>query len=184
MEITLHYFRERSIPKYCMHGSCRVLPMSRVRFVSCNERLLLSLIGTAVRMLRRCKPKTRSQGCRQCGVVVIGIDSGYQAAAAADAVLKDIAQKFEAFGKEAQIYFEGRARLLSVTVAVIFAFAAHVDAIDLLRAYLHDPNARAKAIEQTQAVTAQYKAAQEAARALKEVLPATAAPSQGRQDAS
>src|SRR6185295_8801944 len=37
---------------------------------------------------------------------------------ATDAVLKDVAQKFEAFGKEASAYFEGRARLLSVAVAI------------------------------------------------------------------
>jgi hypothetical protein len=94
-----------------------------------------------------------------------------------DPVLKDIAQKFEAFGKESGEYFEGRARLLSVVVAIALAFAAHVDAVDLFKTYLRDPNARAKAIEQSQAVTAQYKASQEAVDALKKLAPDAAAPS-------
>jgi hypothetical protein len=96
------------------------------------------------------------------------------AADATDAVLKDVAQKFEAFGKEASAYFEGRARLLSVTVAVALAFLAHVDAVDLFKTYLRDPNARAKVIEQSGAVTAQHMAAVEAAKALK-ALDATSA---------
>jgi hypothetical protein len=101
-------------------------------------------------------------------------------AAAADAVnvaLKDVAQKFEAFGKEASGYFEGRARLLSVAVAIVLAYLAHVDAVDLFRTYLRDPNARAKVIEQAGAVTAQYKAAKDAAEAVKKIVPdANAAP--------
>ena len=87
-------------------------------------------------------------------------DAGVAAAEAGNIVLKDVAQKFEAFGKEASVYFEGRARLLSVIVAMALAFLAHVDAVDLFKTYLRDPNARAKVIEQSQAVTAQYEAAE------------------------
>jgi len=94
------------------------------------------------------------------------------AASATDAVLKDVAQKFEAFGNEAGDYFEGRARLLSVLVAMGLALAAHVDAVDLFKTYLQDPNARAKVIEQSQAVTAQYKASQDTIDALKKIDPA------------
>ena len=96
-------------------------------------------------------------------------ETGAEAAAAVDAVLTDIAQKFEAFGKEAATYFEGRARLLSVCVAIVLAFAIRVDAIELLSTFLHDPNARNNVIEQTKAVTAQYKAANEAAQNLQKV---------------
>jgi hypothetical protein len=91
---------------------------------------------------------------------------GAGAADAADAVLKDIAQKFDALGKEAASYFEGRARLLSVCVAIVLAFAIRVDAVELFNTFLRDPNARNKVIEQTQAVTAQYKAMTDAATAL------------------
>ena len=105
-------------------------------------------------------------------------DAGATAAEAAHVVLKDVAQKFEAFGKEASAYFEGRARLLSVVVAMALAFLAHVDAIDLFKTYLRDPNARAKVIEQSGAVTAQHKAAADAAEAVKKIVPdANAAPS-------
>jgi hypothetical protein len=97
--------------------------------------------------------------------------AGTAAADAADAVLKNVAQKFDAFGNEAGSYFEGRARLLSVAVAIALAFAAHVDAVDLFRTYLRDPNARAKVIEQSQAVTEQYKSAQQAADAVKKLVP-------------
>jgi len=96
--------------------------------------------------------------------------AGAAAADAVNVVLKDVTQKFEAFGREASVYFEGRARLLSVVVAIALAFAAHVDAIDLFKTYLRDPNARAKVIEQAGAVTAQYKAAKEAAEAVKDIV--------------
>jgi len=97
--------------------------------------------------------------------------AGATAADAVNVVLKDVTQKFEAFGKEASVYFEGRARLLSVVVAMALAFLAHVDAVDLFRTYLRDPNARAKVIEQSEAVTAQHRAAAEAAKALKAMDP-------------
>src|SRR6185503_6366440 len=103
--------------------------------------------------------------------------AGATAADAVNVVLKDITQKFEAFGREASVYFEGRARLLSVAVAIVLAFLAHVDAVDLFRTYLRDPNARAKVIEQSEAVTARYKAAKEAADAVKAIVKdASAAP--------
>jgi hypothetical protein len=98
-------------------------------------------------------------------------NAGAAAADAVNVVLKDVAQKFEAFGKEASVYFEGRARLLSVVVAIALAFAAHVDAVDLFKTYLRDPNARAKVIEQSEAVTAQYRAAKDAAEAVKKIVP-------------
>jgi hypothetical protein len=78
-----------------------------------------------------------------------------------DAALKDIAQKFEALGTDAADYFEGRARLISVTVAVVFAFAVHADAVDLYTTYLQNPNATAAVIAKSNAITAQAKAAQE-----------------------
>lgn len=104
-------------------------------------------------------------------------EAGATAADAVNVVLKDVAQKFEAFGREASVYFEGRARLLSVAVAIALAFLAHVDAVDLFRTYLRDPNARAKVIEQSEAVTARYKAAKDAADAVKDIVKdANAAP--------
>jgi hypothetical protein len=78
-----------------------------------------------------------------------------------DDALKDIAQKFEALGTDAADYFEGRARLISVVVAVVFAFVVHADAVDLYTTYLQNPNATAAVIAKSNAITAQAKAAQE-----------------------
>jgi hypothetical protein len=110
-------------------------------------------------------------------------DAGTAAADALDAALKDVAQKFEAFGKEASVYFEGRARLLSVVVAIVLAFAAHVDAIDLFKTYFRDPNARAKVIEQSDAITAQYRAAEKAIEALNVMRANSPQPAPSAEDA-
>src|SRR4029079_6260563 len=67
--------------------------------------------------------------------------------------------------------FEGLARRLSVFGAMALAFLAHVDAVDLFRTYLRDPNARAKVIEQSEAVTPRQRAAAEASKALKAIDP-------------
>jgi len=101
------------------------------------------------------------------------IETGQAAADAMDTVLNDVAQKFDGFGKDAASYFEGRARFMSVIVAIVLAFAVHVDAVDLFKTYLRDPNARAKVIEQSQAVAAQYKASKEAIAELKTLAPKT-----------
>ena len=123
---------------------------------------------------------TPNEFMERLGSIDVGKEIRAAAAAAGDktaevleVLLKDIAQKFEGFGKDAATYFEGRARFVSVLVAIALAFFAHVDAVDLFRTYLRDPNARAKVIEQAQAVTAQHKAAQDAAEALKKMDPAT-----------
>ena len=110
-------------------------------------------------------------------------EAGATAAEAANVVLKDVAQKFEAFGKEASVYFEGRARLLSVVVAIALAFLAHVDAVDLFKTYLRDPNARAKVIEQSEAIAAQHTAAAEAAKTLKDIDPNGTLTPEGSQEA-
>jgi hypothetical protein len=96
--------------------------------------------------------------------------AGGIAAGAVDAVLKDVAQKFEAIGKEASSYFEGRARLFSVLVAIVLAFLININAIDLFNTFLRDPNVRAKVIEQTEAVTKRFTDAQAAEAMAKEAL--------------
>jgi hypothetical protein len=70
-----------------------------------------------------------------------------------------------------------------VVVAMALAFLAHVDAVDLFKTYLRDPNARAKVIEQSTAVTAQHKAAMEAATTLKAIDPnATLTPEEVKKE--
>jgi hypothetical protein len=94
--------------------------------------------------------------------IVDGMD---KTAVSSDAALKDIAQKFEALGKDAADYFEGRARLLSVVVAVVFAFVVHADAVDLYTTFLRNPNTTASVIAQSEAIQKQFTAAQIATEA-------------------
>ena len=62
---------------------------------------------------------------------------------AVDRTLQGVAQKFEAFGDESTTFFERRARLISVGVAMVVAVALHVDAIDLFKTLMRNPDARA-----------------------------------------
>jgi hypothetical protein len=95
------------------------------------------------------------------------------AEAAIDAVLKDIALKFDAFGRDAESYFEGRARFLSCAVAIVLAFLIHIDAIDLFKTYLQNPNATASVIAQSQAINGQLRSMQEAVEASNRFAPPT-----------
>jgi hypothetical protein len=52
------------------------------------------------------------------------------------------AYEFERFGDSQSSYFQSRARILSVFFAVIFAFAANVDALMIFRQLLHDTGTR------------------------------------------
>lgn len=150
--------QKRSLPEIRLWNGRDLAAMTSAEFM---ERLGSMDVGQAIAGV-----KSAATGAVE--------NAGATAADAVDTILKDIAQKFEAFGKEASVYFEGRARLLSVVVAIALAFLAHVDAVDLFRTYLRDPNARAKMIEQSEAVTAQHKAAVEAMKALKEIDPTEA----------
>jgi hypothetical protein len=88
----------------------------------------------------------------------------------ADEVLKDIAQKFDAFGREAGQYFEARARLLSILVAILVAWGMYVHPYELLTTYLRDPVITQSVIDMEKDVTETYaekrKAADEAAKEL------------------
>ena len=86
---------------------------------------------------RRSPPRRTAAGGNAAGDVLDAV------------VAKDIAQKFDGFGNDAATYFEGRARFMSVAIAIVLAFIAHVDAVDLFHTYLSDPNVRAKVIERS-----------------------------------
>jgi hypothetical protein len=75
-------------------------------------------------------------------------------------VLKDIVQKYEAFGREATVYFAARARLVSVIVAMIVAFVMHVNAYELFATFLRDPAVRGRVIAQTDQVQKAHEATQ------------------------
>jgi hypothetical protein len=79
--------------------------------------------------------------------------------------LKDIGQKFEAFGQEASEYFESRARLLSVIVGFVVAIALHVDAFMLFDTFMRRPDIAQQVIAQGDKVTKAYQEAQKKADA-------------------
>ena len=84
-------------------------------------------------------------------------------------MLKDVAQKFDAFGVEASEYFEGRARLLSVIVGFVLAFAINVNALVLFDTFMKRPDVTQKVIEQGNQVTQRYDALQKQVDAAKTV---------------
>ena len=80
------------------------------------------------------------------------------AGAAGDAVLRDIAQTFDAFGREASVFFGRRARLVSVLVALAVAWFACVNPYDLMRTYLADPQVTARVLEMRERAIAEHEA--------------------------
>ena len=75
-------------------------------------------------------------------------------------VVKDVAQKFDAFGAEASEYFESRARLLSVIVGFVLAFAINVNAIALFETFMRRPDVTAAVIARGESVTKSYETLQ------------------------
>lgn len=92
-----------------------------------------------------------------------------------DAVLQDVAQKFDAFSQEASVFFERRARLLSVLVAFGVAFALNVNAFDIFRTFVRDPALTEAVIARLDDETKAFQAS--AAEAEKRVSHPPAAPS-------
>ena len=72
-------------------------------------------------------------------------------------MLKDVAQKFDAFGVEASEYFESRARLLSVIVGFVLAFAINVNAIALFETFMKRPDVTQAVIARGESVTKSYE---------------------------
>lgn len=73
-----------------------------------------------------------------------------------DDSVKDIAQKFEAFGKEASTYFERRARLLSVFVAIFVAFMFYIHPYNLAITYIRNPELAQSVADKAADVQAEY----------------------------
>jgi hypothetical protein len=72
-------------------------------------------------------------------------------------VVKDVAQKFDAFGAEASEYFESRARLLAVIVGFVLAFAINVNAIALFETFMKRPDVTKAIIARGENVTKSYE---------------------------
>ena len=83
-------------------------------------------------------------------------------------MLKDVAQKFDAFGAEASEYFEARARLLSVIVGFVLAFAINVNAIALFETFMKRPDVTRAVIARGESVTKSYENLQKQVAVLNE----------------
>ena len=77
--------------------------------------------------------------------------------AAGDDVLKDIASKFDAFGREASIYFERRARLTSVLVGFVVAYFMYVHPYELFKTYMTNPEVTQAVISLQEKVLTKYE---------------------------
>lgn len=64
-----------------------------------------------------------------------------------DAFLKDLARRYEEWGASATEYFARRAKLVSVIIAILLAFALNLNAIDMFRTLLTHEALRGKVIE-------------------------------------
>ena len=78
------------------------------------------------------------------------------AAALTDEVIKDIAQKYEAFCAEVGAYFESRARLLSVLIAFAVAWFFYVHPYKLAVTYFKNPEIAQAVADQAADVQAEY----------------------------
>ena len=74
-----------------------------------------------------------------------------------EAALKDIAQKYVAYGDEIGTYFERRARLLSVLVAFVVAWVFFVQPYKLLHIYVRSPEIAESVASLAESVSKQYE---------------------------
>lgn len=77
------------------------------------------------------------------------------------AALEDIAQKFKAFGSEAGVFFERRARLVSILAAIVVAWLMYVNPYDLFKTYMSDESVRNAVISMQEKVLADYETDQQ-----------------------
>ncbi len=76
------------------------------------------------------------------------------------AALEDVAQKFRAFGGEASVFFERRARLASILAAIVVAWLMYVNPYDLFKTYMENPEVTAAVIDKQETILAGYEAKQ------------------------
>jgi hypothetical protein len=75
-----------------------------------------------------------------------------------EAALKDIADKFDQFGREASVFFERRARLAAVLSAMAVSWLMYVHPYELFKTYMNEPEVAQAVIEMQDDVLATYKA--------------------------
>jgi len=92
--------------------------------------------------------------------------------------LRDIGQKFELYGHEAGIYFERKARRLSVIVALFVAWIFYVHPYDLIRTYMQQPEVAAAVAELHEEALHKYDALQQKADEVFSAADTVAVPSE------
>jgi hypothetical protein len=75
-----------------------------------------------------------------------------------DNIIKDIAQKYEAFGNEASAYFQKRARVFSVLIAFLVAWAFYIHPYNLAVTYVKNPELAQTVAEKAEETHAEYRA--------------------------
>lgn len=88
-----------------------------------------------------------------------------QAGTALAAVVNDLALNFERIGDSARLYFERRARAVSVLVAIVLAFTFNVDALRLFKAFVAEPVLAQQVAAQFEEIEKQYLDIQNTAKA-------------------
>jgi len=69
-----------------------------------------------------------------------------------DVVIKDLANKYDDIGENVRDYFTRRARLVSVVVAMLLAFAINVDSVRIFQTYLKNDVLRTSIIQKSETV--------------------------------
>lgn len=70
--------------------------------------------------------------------------------------IDDLALKFERAGDDARAFFRGRARFVSIVVAVCLAFIGNIHAAKLFNGFMQDPELTAKWVEQYEKITTSF----------------------------
>ena len=74
-----------------------------------------------------------------------------------DQALKDIAARFDQMGRESSVFFERRARLVSVMAAILVAWLMYVHPYELIRTYLDRPDVTEAVIAMQGKVMSQFE---------------------------
>lgn len=84
----------------------------------------------------------------------------------AEVLIKDMAQKFENVGASATAYYTRRAASISMIVAVLFAFAANVDSVRLVKTFIDNRQLTSSIIARTEEIQENHEERAEAMRKL------------------
>lgn len=88
----------------------------------------------------------------------VGKELSKSASAEVDALIEDLATRFEDYGKLATKYFRRRSQVISVLVAVLFAVLMNVNVVNLVREFYSNETLAQSIIDEADAAAANYQA--------------------------